>query len=355
MQSFKRKTYGKQLSENLGLASSRNAVIKEVIEQIGEDDQPLNSDAVYNQSFDIESKGGTNSLKIRGMYLKQSPFCGYLANEPTGDTIERPMPLPRVPIDVLGDVESIPQEIRDDVEKGKVLNYLYEKKDESGKVVSEARQDDKGKWIKMDLYVPTYRQYLNDKGLPWGTNQRTGELIKTDGEDEKGRYKITEADYVHAALTDIGFFIGHSVTDKNVEIPNTRGVYMIPGDSEVEKNFSRLYPTKAGGTVSISSKLRKVFAHSLYGVVSDEHISKDGYLLEGKFVYAGNKPVRVAVYDGENNVAAILDRDAFKLTDFKVKRKRNTDSLPDDLQEEAGLKKEEEKVTESTDVSDSLI
>lgn len=315
MTKFKRKEFGKALNENLGIISRKGGNVVVKIQQIGEDGKPLNPEAVGNQEFVLDSTG-KNSLKIRGAYHKSSPFCAYLPNEATGKTAERVMPLPMVAIASFEDVESIPQEIKNKEVKGKIPDYLYSKLNDDGEVVSEAREVEGKRWCKVDLNVPTYYQYYNGKGEPYT------EENSNDGENEKGFYRIVTNKFAYASLVDIGFFNGHAVDEANNEIKGSKGTYMVPG-AIGETNFIRLNPLRSGGKVGIASRINKVFRHPEFGVVTEEQVTKTGYLKKGKFLYAGGRPVRLAVYDGLGNVAIILDRDSYKLTDFIEKKKRN--------------------------------
>lgn len=330
---FKRRQFGKSLNKvEMSITSKRGGSIVVSVPQIGGDGKPLNADAVSTQTLILESTG-KNDLKLRGAYHQASPFCDYVPNVATGDTVERPMPLPWAPLSSFEDIENIPQEIRALETKGKIPNYLYSKLNDAGEVVSEARQVG-DKWVKMDLNVPTYKQYYNTKGEPYTGVNSKGEA-NCDGEDEVGHYKIVTSKYAYASLVSVGFFNGHAVDEANNKIKGSEGTYMVEGDMD-EKYFLRLNPLRAGGKVSIGSRLKKVFQNPFLGVVTDDQVSKGGYLAKGKFTYTANS-VRLAVYNEDGNVVQILDRRAYKLSDFVEKRKRNMSATQEKVEGDTAM------------------
>lgn len=321
---FNKRRFGKSLNDvEMKITSRKGGSNVVSIPQVGEDGRPLNTDAVGVQTLVLESTG-KNELKIRGAYHKASPFCAYAPNEPTGEVTEREMPLPWAPISSF-DVEDIPAEIKAMERDGKIPNYLYSKVDEAtGDVVSEAREVN-GRWVKTDIGVPVYRQYFDTKGDPYQPTNKKGEPVAGVAEDEKGFYKETTSPFAYAALVSIGFFNGHAVDEGGNKIANSEGTYMVEGAQD-EKYFVKITPLKAGGKVSVGSRLKKVFMNPFLGVVSDDQVSKNGYLMKGKFTYTAN-PVRFAVYDEDGKVVKVLDRNAFKLSDFHEKKSRKLNTV----------------------------
>lgn len=337
--SFKKRKFGKTLNDvEMKIMSRKGGSNVVAIPQIDENGMPLDPEAVGIQTLVLESTG-KNEVKIRGAYHKASPFCQYAPNEPTNKTTEREMPLPWAPISSF-DIEEIPAEIKKLEKNGKIPNFKYSKIDEStGEVVSEARQVG-DRWAKVDLEVPVFKQYYDTKGNPLTAEN-------SDAEDEKGFYKETTSKFAYAAVVNVGFFNGHAVDEVGHKVAGSEGTYMVEGDHD-EKYFLRITPLRAGGKVSIGSRLKKVFQNPFLGVVTDDQVSKNGYLMKGKFTYTSN-PVRLAVYDEEGNTVKILDRMAFKLSDFVEKKKRATSVVQSQVEEDIASATQNEVVEDEED------
>jgi hypothetical protein len=302
---------------SLNITSRAGGVPKVTVPQKRWDGKEIDKDAVSEQSFILESNG-KNVLKIRGAYHEESPFCEYAENTPAGETTTRTMPLPYIKISEFEDISAIPKEIRDKEKGGKIPDYTLLKKDEEGNVTSEAVKDPTtGKWSKADYNVPLYKQYVDDRGDAIKEE-------KADGSDEQGFFVLTESRFVHVALCDIGFFNGHEVDNNGKPVKDTEGVYMIEGIPG-ENNFIRLYPMRSGGKVSVGSRLAKVFNHPLFKVVEAVDIV-EGKLKEGKFTYSAT-PVKVAVYNSDGKVAAVLNRPCYKVNKFRAKQSRGSKTL----------------------------
>jgi len=332
---LKRRTFSSSFENvDLKILSRAGGEVKVKVPQIGWDGKQLDKNAVSTQSFILDSSG-KNILKVRGAYHQDSPFCGYLDNIVTDETTERVMPLPLVSMSKITD--ELPEGITP--KNGEVSDWTYSKKDDNGVVISEAEKRD-GKWIKIDHNVPLYKQYYTS------TYEDISE-DKADGSDENGNFILTTSAYCYVSMCDLGFFSGVEIDGAGNIIKGTEGTYMVEGGIG-EQNFIKLYPLRSGGKLSIGSRLGKVFRHPMYGVVAPDDMSKSGKLKVGKFSY-NNKAVTVAIFDGDGNVAAKLtDRAAYKLSDFRVKKRRgNTNTLEDVAVASAPIEEEVQTLNEA--------